>query len=70
MTIDSAGSFLIGELERLDQTLHDPLVAATWGRDVDLREDVTIADEVAFAAACPEADLFRSIARSLQPAGP
>jgi len=25
---------------------------------------------VAFAAACPEADLFRSIARSLQPAGP
>jgi hypothetical protein len=25
---------------------------------------------IAFAAACPEADLFRSIARSLQPAGP
>jgi len=46
MTIDSTGSFLIGELERLDQTLHDPLVAVTWGRDVDLREDVTIADEV------------------------
>jgi hypothetical protein len=46
MTIDSTGSFLIGELERLDQTLHDPLVAVTWGRDIDLREDVTIADEV------------------------
>jgi DDE family transposase len=25
---------------------------------------------IAFAAACPEADLFRSIALSLQPAGP
>ena len=25
---------------------------------------------IAFAAACPEADLVRSIARSLQPAGP
>lgn len=46
MTIDSTGAFLIGELERLDQTLHDPLVAVTWGRDIDLREDVTIADEV------------------------
>ena len=45
-TVDSTGSFLIGELERLDQTLHDPLAAVTWGRDVDLREDVTIADEV------------------------
>lgn len=45
-TIDSTGVFLIGELERLDQTLHDPLVAVTWGRDIDLREDVTPADEV------------------------
>jgi hypothetical protein len=45
-TRDSTGSFLVGELERLDQTLHDPLVAVTWGRDIDLREDVTIADEV------------------------
>ena len=46
MTVDSTGVFLIGELERLDQTLHDPLVAVTWGRDIDLREDVTAADEV------------------------
>lgn len=44
-TRDSTGSFLIGELERLDMKLHDPLVAVTWGRDIDLREDVTIADE-------------------------
>jgi len=44
-TIDSTGAFLIGELERLDPTLHDPLVSVTWSRDIDLREDVTIADE-------------------------
>jgi hypothetical protein len=45
-TVDSTGSFLVGELERLDMTLHEPLAAVTWGRDIDLREDVTIADEV------------------------
>jgi hypothetical protein len=45
-TRDSTGAFLIGELERLDQTIHEPLVAVTWGRDVDLREDVTTGDEV------------------------
>lgn len=45
-TVDSTGAFLIGELERLDQTLHEPLVAVTWSRDIQLREDVTLADEV------------------------
>ncbi len=45
-TVDSTGAFLIGELERLDQTLHMPLTAVTWSRDVPLREDVSIADEV------------------------
>jgi hypothetical protein len=44
-TRDSTGAFLIGELERLDPTLHEPLVSVTWGRDVDLREDVTLADD-------------------------
>jgi hypothetical protein len=44
-TVDSSGAFLVGELERLDQTLHMPLAAVTWSRDVDLREDVSIADE-------------------------
>lgn len=44
-TIDSSGAFLVGELERLDQTLHMPLVSVTWNRDIDLREDVTIGDE-------------------------
>lgn len=45
-TVDSTGAFLVGELERLDQTVHLPLANVTWGRDIDLREDVTIADEV------------------------
>ena len=45
-TVDSTGAFLVGELERLDMTLHEPLASVTWGRDLDLREDVTIADEV------------------------
>jgi hypothetical protein len=45
-TTDSTGAFLVGELERLDQTLHEPLADVSWGRDIDLREDVTIGDEV------------------------
>lgn len=45
-TVDSTGAFLNGELERLDQTLHLPLVAYSWARDIFLREDVTVADEV------------------------
>lgn len=45
-TIDSTGAFLVGELERLDQALHEPLVDYTWSRDIDLRSDVSIADEV------------------------
>lgn len=45
-TVDSTGVFLIGELERLDQTLHGPLASVTWSRDIMLREDVSIADEV------------------------
>lgn len=44
-TVQSSGIYLIGELERLDPTLHMPLAAVTWGRDIDLREDVSIADE-------------------------
>jgi hypothetical protein len=44
-TIDSTGAFLINELERLDPTMHEPLYSVTWSRDIDLREDVSIADE-------------------------
>src|SRR5258708_877148 len=45
-TVDSTGAFLVGELERLDLTLHQPLVSTNYLRDIPLREDVTIADEV------------------------
>lgn len=44
-TIDSAGVFLVGELERMDPALNMPLVSTTWHRDIHLREDVTIGDE-------------------------
>jgi len=42
---DSAGAFLIGELERLDPMIHEPLVSVTWDRDIDLRTDVQMGDE-------------------------
>lgn len=45
-TYDSTGAFLIGELERLDPTMHAPLVSVSWQRNIDLRIDVTLADEV------------------------
>lgn len=44
-TIQSSGAFMVGELERLDQTLHMPLVQVSWGRDIDLRSDVSLGDE-------------------------
>ncbi len=45
-TIDSTGAFLVGELERMDQTLNMPLVSVKWSRDMPLRSDISIADEV------------------------
>ncbi|HEU0215151.1 MAG TPA: major capsid family protein, partial [Stellaceae bacterium] len=42
---DSTGAFYQGELVRMDQALHLPLASVSWGRDVDIRSDVTIADE-------------------------
>jgi len=45
-TVDSTGAFLVGELERLDQELHMPLAEVSYLRDIELREDVTIADDV------------------------
>jgi hypothetical protein len=43
-TYDAAGAFLVGELERLDPEIHEPLVSVTWHRDIDLRTDVTMGD--------------------------
>lgn len=45
-TVDGSGAFLVGELERLDQNLNMPLVGYTWSRDIELREDVSIADDI------------------------
>ncbi|MEH5098977.1 DUF2184 domain-containing protein [Atlantibacter hermannii] len=45
-TVDGTGAFLIGELEHLDQELNMPLVGYTWSRDIQLREDVSIADDI------------------------
>lgn len=44
-TVDSTGAFLVGELERIDPTMHMPLSSVTWSRDIDVRTDVTLADE-------------------------
>jgi hypothetical protein len=44
-TVDSTGAFLNGELERLDQTLNLPMIDIEYDRDVDLRTDVTVADD-------------------------
>lgn len=44
-TYDSTGAFLVGELERLDYTMHMPLMSVEYSRDVDMRTDSTIADE-------------------------
>ncbi|HIF6303805.1 TPA: DUF2184 domain-containing protein [Klebsiella michiganensis] len=46
VTIDSTGAFVVGELERMDQTLNMPLVSVKWTRDMPLRSDISIADEV------------------------
>jgi hypothetical protein len=44
-TVDSSGAFFVGELERLDLTAHEPLVAVFWSRDIDLRQDVSVGDD-------------------------
>ena len=41
-TIDSTGSFLIGQLEQLDRTIHEPLQSFKWSRDINVRTDATI----------------------------
>ena len=43
--VDSTGAFFLGELERLDMTLNMPLIDIKWSRDIDTREDVSIADD-------------------------
>lgn len=44
--ITSTGAFYVGELERFDPQIYEPIADFTWSRDIPLRTDVTIADEV------------------------
>jgi hypothetical protein len=46
-TIDSTGAFLIGQLEKFDPKVNEPLVSITYTRDITLRSDVSLADESA-----------------------
>lgn len=41
-TADSLGAFLVGQLELLDRTIHEPLQDFKWSRDIDVRSDVTM----------------------------
>lgn len=45
-TVASAGAFMLRELERFDPKIYEPIADFTYGRDIDIREDITIADEV------------------------
>lgn len=45
-TVSSTLAFVKGELERIDPNPYLPLEDATWGRDIDTREDVAFYDEV------------------------
>lgn len=44
--ISMYGAFATGELERLDQKIYEPIADFTWSRDIQLRNDVAITDEV------------------------
>lgn len=45
-TVSSTLAFVKGELERVDPQLYLPIEDATWGRDIETREDVAFYDEV------------------------
>ena len=42
---DNTGAFLENELSRIDPKMHMPLVDIQYDRDIDIRSDVTMADE-------------------------
>jgi hypothetical protein len=44
-TQDGNLAFFVNQLDNLDRRLYQPLVSVTWGRDIKLREDVTMAFE-------------------------
>lgn len=44
-TKDSTLAYYVNQLDNFDQTLHEPLVSVSWGRDIKLRGNVTLANE-------------------------
>ncbi len=44
-TRDSSLAYFINQLENFDPTLHEPLVAVSWGRDIKLRPGITMSNE-------------------------
>jgi hypothetical protein len=42
---DSTLSYFVNQLDSFDQTLHMPLTNVTWGRDIQLRGNVSLANE-------------------------
>lgn len=44
-TKDSVLAYYINQLDNLDKRLYEPLVETSWGRDIDLRTDVSFANE-------------------------
>lgn len=44
-TFDSTLAFYVNQLDNLDKKLYEPLVNVTWGRDINLRSGITMANE-------------------------
>lgn len=42
---DSTLAYFVNQLDNFDQTLHMPLMDVTWGRDIQLRGNVSLANE-------------------------
>lgn len=43
--MDSTLAYFVNQLDNFDQTLHQPLMSVSWGRDIQLRGNVTLANE-------------------------
>lgn len=44
-TTDSTLAYFVNQLDNLDQRLYQPLYSVTWGRDINLRSGITMANE-------------------------
>ena len=44
-TFDSTLAYFVNQLDNLDKKLYEPLYSVTWGRDINLRSGITMANE-------------------------